>query len=113
MIYIEKNNTNLIALTLLENAIALSNNFLFVFENDFTKQQTIINKTAIINNQRYTGFQFIDGTDEEINLRPGQYTYTVYLNINGNIDPLETIQKLETGRMQVVGEWLGIDPVYQ
>jgi hypothetical protein len=115
MIYIEKNETNLVALTLKENSTIISNTFLFQFINDFTKQETFLNKTSIVNNVRYTGFQFIDGVNQEIDLRPGQYTYNVYLLPNGsislNID--DTIEKLETGRMYVIGEWLSVDPVYQ
>lgn len=115
MIYIDKNSTNLVALTLRETADILSNTYLFEFINDSTQESTFLNKTAIVNNIRYTGFQFIDGDSQELDLRPGQYTYNVYLlPINSiSTDPVDAIQMLETGRMYAIGEWSSVDTVYQ
>jgi hypothetical protein len=115
MIYIDKNETNLVALTLRENSPIISDTFLFLFQNDWTKEETILNKTSIVNNVRYTGFQFIDGVGGEMDLRPGQYTYRVLILPNGSTssNPNDGVAELEEGRMYVIGEWLSVDPVYQ
>jgi hypothetical protein len=131
MIYIKKNNTNAIYLTLSE-IVSISNpNFLFKFEYDsYTEQNAIYYSSPDISlsKKRYNKFILVDdsvngstsstqsyiGFTSSINLKPGQWSYTIYVT-NQNIDVYNLVgvtysqNIIETGRMFVDGVDTSID----
>lgn len=113
MIYIKKNFSNRIILTLSESSQLSSPNYLFIFENEFNLADEPIawhqEDTSDYTN-RYNEFELIEsasgsttgGTSNELSLIAGQYSYTVYESVNPTLIVAETTGRIiEKGRMVV------------
>jgi hypothetical protein len=113
MIFIQKNRTNNVILTLTEASRITNPNYLFVFQNEF-----VLNSTPIYWSQtdissypnRYNQFELVEatsgstsgGTATSLNLIQGQYKYTVYESSTPTLDISGTTGTIiETGRMVV------------
>ena len=132
MIYIDKNTTNNIYLTLSESTD--DTNFLFEFNYDgYTTPSPIYFSTPDISTytNRYNQFVLVDsditgsfsntqstiGFTSSVNLKNGQYTYTIYVsdttidvyNLSGVTSSNNII---EVGRMVVNGIDTTIDEIY-
>lgn len=114
MIYLEKDELNLVALSLTESSSLVNPNFLFVFENEFdTEDDPLYFTTPDISTRknRYNLFSITEGTD--ITLVKGQYTYQVY---ESNIIPTDISDTtgicLEEGRMIVSSDVVEFNTVY-
>jgi hypothetical protein len=70
VIYIKKNETNFVSLTLRE-----ADFYYFVFYNPYSKETKEIQLPLILSNEREKIFQLIDGVD--VDLRVGSWEYTV------------------------------------
>jgi hypothetical protein len=113
MIYIKKNFSNRIILTLNETSQLSSPNYLFVFENEYNLIEQPINWSQIDSSNftnRYNEFELIEttsgsttgGTATELNLVAGQYSYTVYESVIPTLIVAETTGRIiEKGRMVV------------
>lgn len=116
MLYINKNQENEFALTLLERALDGGQRYLFQFVSESNRSLTdvFINLLPIDQTLRATVFTLTDGIDalDEVNLAPGQYTYIVYEMDSVSTDPDDAITKIETGRMFVDGVLADVDPRY-
>lgn len=113
MIYIEKNATNAIVLTLTESSRLANPYYLFGFTNDYdinavTMYWTSPDTSAYIN--RYNLFELVEsslgsktgGIDVPLSLTSGQWSYRVWESVTQTLDPLETTGIiLEEGRMVV------------
>lgn len=134
MIYIDKNTTNNILLTLSESNDFTSPNYLFEFSYEgTTTPQSIYYSTDDISayTYRYNEFILVDsdltgafsstqsaiGLTSSINLKNGQYTYTVFVTE----DPIDVFALtgvtssnniIEIGRMVVNGIDTTIDEIY-
>lgn len=113
MIFIQKNKTNKVILTLTESSRIGNPNYLFVFQNEFNLNSDPIYWSQIDLSpypNRYNEFNLVEatsgstsgGTQTSLNLIQGQYKYTVYeasaptLQISGTTGTI-----IETGRMVV------------
>lgn len=113
MIYIKKNYTNKVILTLTESSQLQSPYYLFVFENEYRLEDEPIYWTTndiSTHTNRFNEFELIEsstgsttGTTGPLNLIAGQYTYTVYESQNPNPTSIEdtTGKIVEKGRMVV------------
>lgn len=113
MIYIRKNTTNKVVLTLCELSTLEDPFYLMVFENEYELEDAPIYFTT--NNvssakQRYDEFLITEsdsgsttgGTDVPLKLTSGQYKYTIYESATQTLDINDTTGVIiETGRMVV------------
>lgn len=115
MIYINKDETNKVVLTLSENSSLSSPYYLFKFVNEFNSSPKPIYYTTpdlSINPGRYNLFNIVEsasgsttgGTNVALNLVPGQYNYTVYESSASTLSYSATTGVIiEYGRMVVDG----------
>lgn len=118
MIYIEKDTTNKIVLTLTENSTLSSPFYLFVFENEWdmaTEPIEIYLPDTSTATDRYNLFTLIegDGTGADLDLVKGQYTYNVYeaSSIPSTVSDTTGIV-VEEGRMVVSSATYEIETIY-
>jgi hypothetical protein len=118
LIYIEKDTTNKIVLTLTENSTLSNPNYLFVFENEWDTAEAPIEiylpdtSTAT---DRYNLFTLVDGsgTGADLDLVKGQFTYTVYEAVGIPVTISDTTGDIvEEGRMVVSSATYAIDTIY-
>lgn len=103
MIYVKDGIQNNVSLTLKENTTISPVYYLFVFENDFTKDKVYKLPTQLSSNSRYTEFM-IDLTDDTgYDLLPtGWWSYKVYQQgSDTNLDPDLSQGMIERGKMLV------------
>jgi len=96
MIYLEKNISTAIALTLKETSTLANPFYLFVFRNEISKAETFLNFQDLSGYpERYNLFQM------QLNYVTGQYTYTVYESVTPNPTTIDdtTGVIVETGIM--------------
>lgn len=115
MIYITKNTTNKVVLTLSENSSLTNPYYLFVFTNEYNDNPNSIYFTApdaSLATNRYNLFNIIEnasgstsgGTNVTLNLIPGQYNYYVYESTGSTLSVAATTGiVIESGRMIVDG----------
>lgn len=115
MIYINKNQTNKVVLTLAENSTLDSPFYLFKFVNEFNSSPEPIYFTTpdiSIHTSRYNLFNIVEnasgsttgGTNVTLNLIPGQYNYTIYEASASTLSVSATTGNIvEYGRMIVDG----------
>ena len=107
MIYIEKDTTNKIVLTLTENSTLSNPNYLFVFENDWdmaTDPIEIYLPDSSTATDRYNLFTLVDGsgTGADLDLTKGQYTYQIFEAVGIPTTVSDTTGDIvEEGRMVV------------
>lgn len=110
MILITKNTTNNIILTLAEKTTLTNVVYLFEVINDSSEVvKCFIAEDISPNKQRYNEFNLIENTTEdllngtfELGLS-GFYTYNIYEQTSTtNLDPLQALNKIETGKLNVV-----------
>ena len=118
MIYIEKDTTNKIVLTLTENSTLSSPNYLFVFENEW---DTAVDPIEIYlpdtstATDRYNLFTLVDGsgTGDDVDLAKGQFTYKVYEAIGIPVTVTDTTGDIvEEGRMVVSSVTYEVETIY-
>lgn len=116
MIFIERNTTNEVTLTLTEKVTIPNPFFVFSFQHIATLDQelSLIYFTAPDLSDycnRYNLFEITENDGGSINggnniplyLKPGQYEYKAYESTTGSLDPLTLGNLLEEGKM-VVGD---------
>lgn len=115
MIYINKNETNKVVLTLAENSTLDSPFYLFKFVNEYNSSPEPIYFTTSdtsIHTNRYNLFEVVEnatgstsgGTSVALNLIPGQYNYTIYESTASTLSVSATTGNIvEYGRMIVDG----------
>jgi hypothetical protein len=116
MIFIERNTTNEVVLTLTEKVTIANPFFIFAFQPLATldEYQPIIYFTTLdLSNyiDRYNLFEIEEddagsttgGNSIPLYLKPGQYTYKAYESTTDSLDPLTFGSLLEEGKM-VVGD---------
>lgn len=113
MIYIQKNTTNNVVLTLTEKSNLVNPNYLFEFTNQFNDNPVTIYYTttdASLAKQRYNLFNIEEnvtgsttgGTSVAMSLMAGQYVYNVYESSASTLSVSATTGVIvETGRMVV------------
>ena len=113
MIFIERNTTNKIVLTLDESATISNPYYLFHIRNEFNLNDTVLyyyTPDLSSNKNRYNLFNIIEssagsttgGFDIPISLKSGQYVYTVYESTAATISISATTGHIvEVGRMVV------------
>jgi len=116
MIYIIRNTTNQVVLTLTESVTILNPFFIFSFQplatlNEY--QPLIFFTTLDLSNycNRYNLFEIVEddngstngGNDIPLYLKPGQYQYKVYQSTTDSLNPNTFGSLLEEGKM-VVGD---------
>ena len=118
MIYIEKDTTNKIVLTLNEKALLASPYYLFVFENEYDTTVAPIElylENTSTSTDRYDLFTLIEGsgTGDDIELTKGQYTYTVYEAVAQPSTVSDTTgDVVEFGRMVVSSDIVEFNTIY-
>lgn len=118
MIYIEKDTTNKIVLTLTENSTLSAPFYLFVFENEWdmaTDPIEIYLPDSSTATDRYNLFTLVDGdgTEADLDLIKGQYTYSVYEASSIPTTVADTTGDIvEQGRMVVSSATYEIETVY-
>jgi len=125
MIYINKNVTNKLCLSLKESNLINAAYYIFEFIKDSLPTDDIIYfYTPNISNytNRYDLFELIDnditgskigGINIPLNLKSGQYQYNIYLSNTISINPNDFLNIIETGMMVVNGVDTQIDTIYQ
>jgi len=125
MIYINKNTTNKLCLSLKESNLSNAPYYIFEFIKDsLPEDENIYFYTPNISNytSRYDLFELIDnditgsligGINIPLNLKSGQYKYNIYLSNTISIDPINFGDLIETGKMVVNGIDTQIDTIYQ
>ena len=136
MIYINRNDTNLICLSLSESVTISPVYFIFSFQHyaSLTSEEPLIYYTTpdISNStNRFNLFELIEadynaspagsingGNDIPLYLIPGQYEYKVYQSTTDSLNPNTFGDLLETGKMVVgdmtiEGQNTSVLPVYQ
>jgi hypothetical protein len=113
MIYIKKNQTNKVILTLSESSNIQSPNYLFVFENEYRLEDEPIYWTSQDKSghtNRFNEFELVEsstgsttGGTSSLNLIAGQYKYSIYESNTVNPQTIENTSGriIETGRMVV------------
>lgn len=113
MIFIKKNQSNKLILSLTESSRLTNPYYLFVFENEFNLNvEPIYWTTDDTSNHpnRYNEFELNENTSgsttggisTDLSLISGQYKYVVYESEEQTLDVLETTQRIiESGRMVV------------
>jgi hypothetical protein len=114
MIYVTKNTTNYICLTLKESSTIANPFYLFVFEKDVAGTKQYYAATDLSNyKDRYNLFELDEndsgvesGVNVAIKLKQGQYTYSVYETetLTDDITEVLSTTPLEIGRMLVEGD---------
>lgn len=116
MIFLNKNTTNQIVLTLTESSRLNSPNYLFIFQNEFDLTQTDIPFTTPDKSgytDRYNLFEIKEavtgstsgGNNVPLSFVAGQYKYKVYESTGTTLSISATTGRiLEYGRMVVAGE---------
>lgn len=100
MLVLRKGIINKIVVTLREFQSVESANFLFVFTNDTTNEEIILNLADVSDNKsRYNAF-CLNPDDPEV-FRPGFYHYRAYQNPTNATTP-EGLILCEVGRTKVV-----------
>lgn len=118
MIYIEKDDTNKIVLTLNEKALLANPYYLFVFENEYDTATSPIElylENTSTATERYDLFTLIEGsgTGADVELTEGQYTYTVYEAASQPATVTDTTgDVVEFGRMVVSTEAVTFNTIY-
>ena len=118
MIYIEKNETTPIVLTLKESSLLSAPYYLFVFENEFdtaTDPIEIYLENTSTATDRYDLFSFTEGsgTGATLELTSGQYTYTVYEAVAEPSTVSDTTGNIvEFGRMVVSSDVIEFNTIY-
>ena len=104
MLYIKDGIINNVSLTLSENTTVSPPHYLFVFKNDFTKDELFKLPTEVFSNGRYNEFQ-IDLTDVTgFTMAPvGWWSYKVYQQTDDiNLDPELSNGLIEKGKLLLV-----------
>lgn len=107
MIYINKNTTTRITLTLNEKRTLVDPYYIFVFYNVQTKVETVFYMVnTSVNKDRYDLFSLVDTTSEDllngiVNLDKGEYTYTVYESVTLSLNSIDWTGVVEIGRVIV------------
>lgn len=113
MIFIKKNQSNKLILSLTESSRLTNPYYLFVFENEFNLNvEPIYWTTDDTSNHpnRYNEFELNENTSgsttggisTDLSLISGQYKYVVYESEEQTLDVLQTTQRIiESGRMVV------------
>lgn len=112
MIYLYKNQTNLVALTLDENATSVSYDVLFKFECEMDNKIKYFTASEIQNATRTNDFYIIESSTENyyqgtVNLTSGHWTYTVYempVSSPKSLDVDDAVKTLKEGRVTVYGD---------
>jgi len=118
LIYIEKDTTNKIVLTLTENSTLSAPFYLFVFENEWntaTDPIEIYLPDTSTATDRYNLFTLVDGseTGADLDLTKGQYTYKIYEALAEHVTVSDTTGDIvEEGRMVVSSSTYEIETVY-
>lgn len=118
MIYVEKDSSNTIVLTLNEKALLASPYYLFVFENEYDTTVAPIElylENTSTATDRYDLFTLIegDGTGADVELTKGQYTYTIYEAASQPATVTDTTGDIvEFGRMVVSSETVVFNTIY-
>ena len=118
MIYIEKDTTNKIVLTLTENSTLSNPNYLFVFENEWdmaTDPIEIYLPDSSTATDRYNLFTLVDGsgTGADLDLVKGQYTYQIFEAVGIPTTVSDTTGDIvEEGRMVVSSATYEIETIY-
>lgn len=118
MIYIEKDTTNTIVLTLNEKALLASPYYLFVFENEYdtaTAPIELYMANTSTATDRYDLFTLVEGTGTgaDVELTKGQYTYTVYESVGVPATVTDTTGDIvEFGRMVVSSDTVVFNTIY-
>jgi|SRR3972149_4016517 len=136
MIYINRNATNSICLTLTESVTITPVYFIFSFQRyaSLTTQESLIYFTTpdlSTTQNRFNLFELIEadydaspagsisgGNDIPLYLIPGQYEYKVYQSTSDSLNPNTFGDLLETGKMvvgdmTVEGQNTSVDSIYQ
>ena len=118
MIYIEKDATNKIVLTLTENSTLSNPFYLFVFENEWDMAvdpiEIYLPDTSTATD-RYNLFTLIEGdsTGADLDLIKGQYTYSIYEAVSIPTTVSDTTGVVvEEGRMVVSSTTYEIETIY-
>lgn len=117
MILVERNNSNEIAFTAVDQ-IQYGNGFYkLIFKSSVTKQERYVIPTVVTENARYILLEFVESLTNDpdngrINLRGGfypngQYTYELW----ETDDEYEELALIESGEMKLMGE--NINPEIQ
>jgi hypothetical protein len=120
MILINKNQANVIALTLTEK-VSLSNPyFLFEFNNDQSKASSFFIASDISSQQaRYNKFSITEKNSPnalagEVSLAPGFYHYTIREQASStNLNPASSGAIVETGKVKVIDPAAASNTAYQ
>jgi len=118
LIYIEKDTTNKIVLTLTENSLLSNPNYLFVFENEWdttTDPIEIYLPDTSTATDRYNLFTLVDGsgTGDDVDFSKGQFTYTIYEAVGIPSTVTDTTGNIvEEGRMVVSSTTYEIETIY-
>lgn len=121
MIFIERNRTNEVVLTLTESVTIANPFFIFSFQSLSTLDEylpLIYFTTPDLSNycNRFNLFEITEnnsgsttgGDDIPLYLKPGQYEYKIYESTTASLDPNDFGNLLETGKM-VVGDMTAPD----
>ena len=109
MIYLYKNQSNTVVLTLNENATTTSYDVLFEFINETSGEIKLFTAQDISSVERYNEFVITESTTENlyngtVKLESGQWKYTVYempLASPNSITKADNVGTLEIGRVTV------------
>jgi len=110
--FLYKNQTNTVALTLDEKATTTTYDVLFKFVNETSKETIYFTATDESLVSRYNKFTIIETASQNVyqgrvQLEEGQYRYTVYempVASPKSLDPDDALGVLETGRVTVFEE---------
>lgn len=131
MIFIERNTTNEIVLSLTESVTIDPVYFVFSFQPLSTLDEylpLIYFTTPDISDycNRYNLFELVEddngstvgGSSVPLYLKPGQYEYKAYQSATGSLDPLTfgallEVGKMVVGDMTIEGQDTAVDNIYQ
>lgn len=110
MIYIAKNTSNTVVLTLNEKQTLTNPDFLFEFVHDDTGEQKLFTTNDLSSyTDRFNKFTITDNTTEDeyngtMDFQKGFHHYTIYEMTQGSpndLDPDNAVSTLETGKVYV------------
>jgi hypothetical protein len=112
MILVEKNNTNEIAFTAVDNKSLGSGVYKLIFKSSVTKQEKWVIPTVLVDNDRYLLLEFTESDTEDptngtLALRGGFYPngeYTYELWETNTASGYDDINLIEKGEMKLLGE---------
>ena len=117
MILVEKNNSNEIAFTAIDQVQYGTGLYKLIFKSSVTKQEKYVIPDVVAENARYILLEFVESSvsdpdNGKISLRGGfypngEYSYELW-EINASLDELALIER---GEMKLLGE--NIDPEIQ